>query len=170
MSQGGFLSLRAALTHAGLARALILIDTEAGIEDPARMAGYMQLVDDWLANGLSDSTAAFIEATILGDGWAGAGAWKAKWRTLVPHDVRGCMACLAGRDDVTGKLAGIDVPALVIHGEADAAIALSLAEVLARELPDAELVVVPGAGHAANLTHPEAVNPAIERFLARVTR
>jgi pimeloyl-ACP methyl ester carboxylesterase len=30
--------------------------------------------------------------------------------------------------------------------------------------------VIPGAGHAANLTHPDAVNPAIERFLGRLGR
>jgi len=169
MSQGGFLSLRAALTHPEVVRALILIDTEAGVEDPARMAGYMQLVDAWLANGLSDETADFIEGTILGQGWAGAGAWKAKWKTFARHNVRGCMDCLAGRDDITGKLARIGVPALVLHGADDAAIALSHAELLARELPNAELVVVPGAGHAANLTHFEVVNPAIEAFLERVT-
>ena len=56
----------------------------------------------------------------------------------------------------------------MIHGDADAAIPLSLAKVLARAIPNAELVVVPGAGHAANLTHPKVANPAIERFLARV--
>jgi pimeloyl-ACP methyl ester carboxylesterase len=76
------------------------------------------------------------------------------------------MNTLATRDDVTGKLGQIKVPALVIHGDADAAIELSLAETLTAGLPNAELVVVPGAGHAANLTHPETVNPAIERFLA----
>jgi len=27
-------------------------------------------------------------------------------------------------------------------------------------------VLVPGAGHASNLTHPHLVNPAIEQFLA----
>ena len=54
----------------------------------------------------------------------------------------------------------------MIHGDEDAAIELALAQKLAAGLGDAELVVVPGAGHAANLTHPEAVNPAIERFLA----
>ena len=169
MSQGGFLSLRAALTHPEVACALILIDTEAGVEDPARMAGYMQLVDEWLKGGLSDTTADFIEATILGDRWEGADPWKDKWRKFAPHNVRGCMDCLAGRDDITHRLKEIEVPALVIHGDADAAIALTLAETLVRELPDAELVVVPGAGHAANLTHPQVVNPAIEKFLARVT-
>lgn len=168
MSQGGFLSLRAALTHPEIAKALILIDTQAGQEDPAAMAGYAQLIEGWLANGLSDSTADFIEATILGDGWPGAEAWKAKWRRIAPHDLVGCMDCLAHRDDVTGKLGQIGVPALVIHGDADAAIRLELAQALAETLPDAELVVVPGAGHAANLTHPEVVNPAIEAFLARI--
>lgn len=169
MSQGGFLSLRAALTHPDIVRALILIDTEAGVEDPARMAGYMQLIDEWLAGGLSDSTANFIEATILGDGWSGADPWRDKWRAFAPHNVRGCMDCLAGRDDIAGKLSQIKVPALVIHGEADAAIDLTHAEALARDLPKGELVVIPGAGHAANLTHPDLVNPAIETFLARVT-
>jgi pimeloyl-ACP methyl ester carboxylesterase len=56
-----------------------------------------------------------------------------------------------------------------VHGDADAAISLDLAKALTAGLPDAELVVVPGAGHAANLTHPEIVNPAIARFLERVT-
>jgi pimeloyl-ACP methyl ester carboxylesterase len=168
MSQGGFLSLRAALTHPEMVKALILIDTQAGQEDPAAMAGYAQLIDGWLTNGLSDDTADYIGSVILGDGWSGANAWKAKWRKIAPHDLTGCMDCLAHRDDVTGRLGEIKVPALVIHGDADAAIKLSLAETLARELPDAELVVVPGAGHAANLTHPGVANPAIERFLARV--
>jgi len=168
MSQGGFLSLRAALTHPEIVQALILIDTQAGVEDPEKMAGYAQLVDGWLTGGLSDNTADFIESVILGDGWSGAAAWKAKWRRMAPHDVRGCMECLALRDDIRGKLSAITARALVIHGDADAAIPLALAETLAHGLPHAELVVIEGAGHAANLTHPTPVNAAIERFLAKV--
>ena len=40
MSQGGFLSLRCALAHPELVRALILIDTQAGVEEPERLPGY----------------------------------------------------------------------------------------------------------------------------------
>jgi pimeloyl-ACP methyl ester carboxylesterase len=54
----------------------------------------------------------------------------------------------------------------VIHGEADNSIPLQIGRNLADGLQDAEFVIVPGAGHAANLTHPELVNPQIERFLA----
>lgn len=35
-------------------------------------------------------------------------------------------------------------------------------------IPDAELVVVPGAGHLANLDQPEAFNRALLDFLARL--
>jgi pimeloyl-ACP methyl ester carboxylesterase len=169
MSQGGFLSLRCALTHPQVVRALILIDTQAGCEDPERLKGHMQLAGAWASGGLSDEIAGIVESIILGVDWSGAEAWKAKWRTIAPVNLMGCMETLATRDDLTGKLGQIKVPALVIHGDADAAIDLGLAKTLAAGLPDAELVVVPGAGHAANLTHPETVNSAIERFLAKLS-
>jgi pimeloyl-ACP methyl ester carboxylesterase len=168
MSQGGFLSLRCALTHPEIVRALVLIDTQAGCEDPERLKGHMQLANAWATGGLSDEIAGIVESIILGDNWPGAAAWKAKWRQITPVNMMGCMQTLASRDDVTGKLGQIKVPALVIHGDADAAIELSLAKALAAGLANAELVVVPGAGHAANLTHPEIVNPALERFLAKL--
>jgi pimeloyl-ACP methyl ester carboxylesterase len=165
MSQGGFLSLRCALTHPEIVRALVLIDTQAGVEDAERLEGHMQLVGGWAANGLSDEVAGIVETIILGNGWSGAEAWKAKWRQIKPVNLLGCMQTLASRDDITGKLGQIKVPTLVVHGDADVAIELPLAEKLAAGIAGAELVVVPGAGHAANLTHPETVNPAIEKFL-----
>jgi 3-oxoadipate enol-lactonase len=53
MSQGGFLSLRAALTAPERVRALILLDTQAGTEDPEVVPGYEGLRDTWLAAGRS---------------------------------------------------------------------------------------------------------------------
>ncbi|MEJ0066783.1 MAG: alpha/beta hydrolase [Caulobacteraceae bacterium] len=169
MSQGGFLSLRCALTHPEIVRALILIDTQAGQEDPERLKGHMQLAGAWAEYGLGDDLASIIEGIILGDGWSGAAAWKAKWKQIEPANMLGCMNTLATRDDVTAKLSQIGVPALVVHGDKDAAIELALAEKLAAGLPNAKLVVVPGGGHAANLTHAEIVNPAIAGFLDALT-
>jgi pimeloyl-ACP methyl ester carboxylesterase len=165
MSQGGFLSLRCALTHPEVVRALVLIDTQAGLEDPERMQGYLQLTDEWAASGLKVSTADIVESIILGDAWPGAGPWREKWARFGGVNVKGCMQTLSTRDDITGRLPEIKVPALVVHGNRDAAIELPLAETLAGGLANARLVVVGGAGHAANLTHPEQVNPAIRGFL-----
>ena len=169
MSQGGFLSLRCALTHPEVVRALILIDTQAGTEDVSRLGGYIQLAQNWADNGLDDPTATFIENVILGrPGWDGAAAWKAKWRAMKGVNIIGCMNTLARRDDIHWRLGEIKVPALVIHGDEDAAIDLELAKAMTKGLADAALVEIPGAGHSANLTHPGPVNQAIEAFLAQL--
>jgi pimeloyl-ACP methyl ester carboxylesterase len=59
------------------------------------------------------------------------------------------------------------VPALVLHGAEDALIPVSEAELLAGSLPDAELVIIPEAGHLPNLEQPDAFNDAVRLFLER---
>jgi pimeloyl-ACP methyl ester carboxylesterase len=169
MSQGGFLSLRCALRYPELVRALILIDTQAGVEDPERLPGYQAMVDQWLANGPDQGMLDVIAGLILGEGYPEAPAWQEKWRRQSDENLVQVFTTLATREDIHDRLAEIDVPAIVIHGEADASIALEIGRNLADGLPDAEFVIVPGAGHAANLTHPELVNPQIERFLATLS-
>jgi pimeloyl-ACP methyl ester carboxylesterase len=166
MSQGGFLSLRAALTHLELVRGLILIDTQAGVEDPERLPYYQALLERWNSQGMDDELAETIATIILGQGWEGSGPWKQKWHRLQIGTVNQLFATLAGRDDIHDRLPELGVPALVIHGEQDMAISLDLAHRLCDELPIAELRIIPGAGHASNMTNPELVTPQIERFLA----
>lgn len=166
MSQGGYLSLRAALHHRELVRALVLIDTQAMPEDISKMPGYAQMLGDWAQNGLSAQTATTIEHIILGSGWAGAAEWKAKWARIKPHNLMQCFHTLGARDDVSPLLHDIHVPALVIHGDQDQAITLERAQAMANGLPNSRMRVIGGAGHAANLTHADQVNPIIESFLA----
>ncbi len=168
MSQGGYLSLRCALTHPDLVQALILIDTQALPEDPQKMPGYKAMLEQWAAEGLSDATAGIIEHIILGDGWEGAAAWKAKWKQVQPHNLLASFTTLGSRDDISERIASIHVPALVIHGDQDVAIELDRARQMAQTLPDAQLVVVSGGGHASNLTHADVVTPAIVKFLDRL--
>ena len=167
MSQGGFLSLRCALLEPALVRALVLIDTQAGPEDPEQMMGNRALGEFWLQDGPSESLIGNAERVLLGEHWAGAAAWREKWWHFSPRHFLECLNTLGEREDLTHRLGEISVPALVVHGDADIAIPLAKAEALAAGLR-AELVVVPGAGHAANLTHPEPVNAAMARFLARL--
>ena len=166
MSQGGYLSLRCALTHPGRVRALVLIDTQAMVEDPELMPHHQALLQTWCTSGLSDEIATIVEHTILGESWPGAAAWRDKWKALQPANLVQAFTTLATRDDISEQIARIQVPALVIHGDKDAAIALPRAQAMAKALPHSETVLVAGAGHAANLTHPKPVNAAIEKFLA----
>ncbi len=165
MSQGGFLSLRAALLSPERVSALVLIDTQSGVEDPERLPAYRQMQQTWLQVGPVDELANAIASLIIGDPDLDA-IWIAKWRKLAPETLGAPGDCLLGRDDITDRLAEITCPAIVFHGTADASIPIERAEELCRGLSGcAGVVRVEGAPHAANLTHAEIVNPALRDFL-----
>jgi pimeloyl-ACP methyl ester carboxylesterase len=64
----------------------------------------------------------------------------------------------------------IDVPTLVVHGDADRVVPISNGRSIASRIPNAELVVLPGAGHYPYLEAPELFAEAVRAFLARVER
>jgi pimeloyl-ACP methyl ester carboxylesterase len=77
----------------------------------------------------------------------------------------GTFATLTTRDDITPRIDAIKVPTLVVHGDADAAIPLALANVLVQRIGGAQLAVIAGAGRGeSDASVP--TNTAIERFLA----
>lgn len=163
MSQGGFISLRVALTAPERVEGLILIDTQAGTEDPATVEPYNALHATWLEHGPAP-VREIIASLILGPGeWP---EWFAKWDALEPAQFTAAFRCLMDRDDVTARLPEITAPALIVHGTDDAAIPMAKAEQLRDRLGGpTTLVTVAGGPHASNLTHPAEVNGAIARFL-----
>ena len=82
-----------------------------------------------------------------------------------PEAVARALEALAGRADRRGDLAGISAPALVVVGSEDALTPPPFAETLAQGLPDAELVVIPGAGHLTALERPGEFAAAVGAFL-----
>jgi 3-oxoadipate enol-lactonase len=163
MSQGGFVSLRAALLAPERVDGLVLIDTQAGLEDPAAAASYEQLEDIWMEQGPAP-VQDLVASIILGPGqWD---EWFATWAAWDTDQLRLAFRCLMDRDDIAGRLSEITCPALIVHGTADAAIPLARAEELRDSLGGpAALLPVDGAGHASSLTHAGQVNPALQGFL-----
>jgi pimeloyl-ACP methyl ester carboxylesterase len=167
MSQGGFLSLRVALTAPERVEALILLDTQSGTEAPETVEPYNQLHAAWVEHG-SVAVQDVIAGIILGPGeWP---EWFAKWAALQPDQFTRAFNCLMHRDDITGRLGEISCPALIVHGTADVAIPMAKAEVLRDGISGpTTLVPVEGGPHAANITHADEVNRAIVRFLTALS-
>jgi pimeloyl-ACP methyl ester carboxylesterase len=164
MSQGGFVSMRAALRAPDRVRALILIDTQSGLEDPEALPLYNALHDEWLANGPAGVQQA-IAGLIFGPG-IDPDPWYDKWHAQERSAFTLPFRTLVDRDEITDRLGLITQPALILHGSDDAAIPMWRAEQLRDGLAGStELVVVEGGGHAANMSHPDVVNAAITRFM-----
>ena len=65
-------------------------------------------------------------------------------------------------------LARVETPVLIVHSENDEFIKRDHAEYLARSIPNAELIVLPGASHFAPLQRPTLFNGVMLDFLAGV--
>lgn len=73
-------------------------------------------------------------------------------------------------DELASLAALREVPVTVLCGTHDRLTPLAHSRRIAAELPDAELVVVPGAGHSVNISRHEAVDAALLGLLDRVRR
>lgn len=170
MSQGGFLSLRTALTAPDRVSALVLIDTAADTDSEEILAGYKMMVDTWVQHGPVPDLTGAIANIIIAEPNENA-KWVAKWQGLKTEAIKATANCLLTRDVIDNRLGEIKCPAIIIHGTADTAISMDRAEAMRAGLVGAgKIVAIEGAAHAANLTHPQLVNPPLIEFLRRVTK
>jgi 3-oxoadipate enol-lactonase len=154
-----------------LVRSLILSDTNAGsgtLPEPERSQRVQRRLDD-----LATRTPREI-AERRGPGLLAPGASPELLASIV--DVMAAIrppgyaaaAVALGTADFSTRLACIEVRTLVIHGALDTVIPPGVGEDLARRIPCARLVLLPGAGHASNQQVPEAYNQALRAFLEDV--
>jgi 2-hydroxy-6-oxonona-2,4-dienedioate hydrolase len=69
------------------------------------------------------------------------------------------------QDRIEEKLPKVQAPTLVVRGERDRIVSQRWAEEVARLLPNARLVVIPGAAHAINFSYPAAFRSVLVPFL-----
>ena len=158
LSLGGYLSLAFHLAHPESTRALMLFDTGPGYrsEDGRRR---------W--NAMAEELARGVDERGLAALGGGAEVRRAEHRSIrgLALAARGILAQRDAR--VIESLPGIAVPALVLWGERDEAF-VKPGEYMAAKIPGAVRVVLPGAGHAANLDQPRAFNTAVASFVESV--
>lgn len=83
--------------------------------------------------------------------------------------MRGVQAARPSLYALTGQLAEVSVPVLIMAGDEDEG-CLEPALMLKRTIPASGLVILPQTGHTANLEEPEVFNAAVDRFLAAIDR
>jgi non-heme chloroperoxidase len=94
-------------------------------------------------------------------------AFQASWNLAVTASATAAVACIGTwATDFRDDLPRIDVPILVIHGDADQVLPLDkTASRLPELIKDVHLVVVEGGPHAIPWTHADQVNTALLDFI-----
>jgi 2-succinyl-6-hydroxy-2,4-cyclohexadiene-1-carboxylate synthase len=170
-SLGGRFCLHLALAQPELVDALVLVGATAGLRSE-RERHERRAADEALAGRIeTEGVAAFL------DWWLD----RPLFATLSPaqaglDDRRGNMAeGLASSLRLTGtgqqeplwdRIGGLDMPVLLIAGERDEKFAAIGRQLAAAIGTNAELVLIPGAGHACHLERPDAFCLTLADFLA----
>ncbi|WP_322817451.1 alpha/beta fold hydrolase [Tepidiforma sp.] len=160
LSLGGYMSLAFHLAHPARVRALMLFDTGPGYRNPAGREAW---------NRTAEARARAFETHGLQALGPGAEVRIAQHRSAkgLAHAARGMLAQFDSR--VIESLQTIRVPTLVLVGEHDEPF-LGATDYMATKIPGARKVIVPAAGHAANIDNPPAFNAAVAEFLATLPR
>ena len=156
LSLGGYMSLAFYLLHPERVRALLLFDTGPGYNNPKGR-------ESWNQDFALRRARAFEERGLDAVGRSPEVA-LATHRSAqgLAHAARGMLAQFDDR--VIRSLPNVGVPTLVLVGADDQQF-LAAADYMADKIPDARKVVIPDAGHAANVDQPEAFNAAVVEFL-----
>lgn len=153
-SYGGFVCLDFAARHPDLVSAVVLLDApHPDHEESDDLLAYAEEEERLIEEGKLE------EATDLNVSyWGIPGHLRPMVRRSLEFDVREV-------EEV--DLSAVRAPTLVIVGGQDNADFREMAERLARELPNAELVVIPGAGHLPSVDRPDATLELVKPFLDR---
>jgi pimeloyl-ACP methyl ester carboxylesterase len=156
LSLGGYMSLAFNRVHPERVSALLIIDTGPGFRNDEAREGWNQnalrTAQRWETEGLGRLEGGSAETRLArhrsADGLARAG------RGMLTQADAG----------VINSLPTIGVPSIVVVGADDKPF-LNAADYMAAKIPGARKVVIPNAGHSANIDQPEAFNTAIVDFL-----
>jgi 3-oxoadipate enol-lactonase len=163
VSLGGAIGTTLAIRHPDRIRSLMLCCSSAQFGPPSgwrdraetvREVGLMSIQDmlfgRWFTPNYGDTSHA-----------------EAMLERVNPEGYAACCEALAVFD-ARDRLGDVHVPTLIIAGADDIATPVDHAEELARGIRGAEFVLVPEAGHLANLERPVPVTHAMLRHLERI--
>ena len=98
-------------------------------------------------------------------------AVQASWNVAAGCSATASLACVpTWHEDFRKDLSRIDIPTLVIHGDADRILPIAASgQRTASLIKGARLVVIKGGPHAINWTHADELNPELVNFLGKGT-
>jgi len=170
LSLGGRIAEEFALTYPDSLSALVLVDAALGGHQfsAAFMPTLGALFEGAREGRLAEAKAGWMAAPLFAQSRTSPDVAARLGQMVDEHTGWGLQnpdPHLAMSPPTRDRLSEITAPTLVIVGEHDLPDFHAVADILAAEIPGAQKVVLPGAGHMANMDAPEAFNEAVLGFL-----
>lgn len=164
-SMGGYVSLAFAHAYPGILAGLGLVSTQASADTPERRQARLKTAEAVHHKG------AKLVASNMVDHLTSKAELIAPINDMILHahpaGIAGSLKGMAERQDMTGALADIHVPAVVLAGTADQILGQDKMQTLAQMLPMGWLVEVPGGGHMLMMEEPQMVADALRQVIQK---
>lgn len=171
-SMGGYVTMGVLRIAPRLPRALVLADTRAGADTSEGRAARRTTLALLEREGPSGIARDMLPKLLGRTTQEESPDIESNLRRVIKQQsapaIRSAIERMMHRPDSHAVLKNVSVPTLVVVGQEDTLTPAADAEKLAAAIPAAELVVVPRAGHFANLEQPALFNAALTSFLSRL--
>jgi 3-oxoadipate enol-lactonase len=169
LSMGGYIAWQFFRKYRDQLKALILCDTRAIADSPEQAAGRHKLAEQVLSLGPNAAVDAMLPRLVSPKTAERQPGVVSDLRKMMlrnsPVSIAAALRGLAERPDCTPMLPTIDVPTLVLCGQADQITPAAEMKTMAEAIPGAKYVEVPDAGHMSPMENADVVNASIDRFL-----
>jgi pimeloyl-ACP methyl ester carboxylesterase len=173
LSMGGCIAWQFVRKYPDRVKALIACDTRVVADTAEAADGRFKTAEKALSSGAVVVADAMIPRLFSDQSRERQPAVVEATRQVIlrtePEGLAAGLRGLATRPDVSDQARRCALPTLAIVGEHDVISTADEMRGWASKMPNAEVVIVPGAGHMAPLENPQVVNDAIEKFLASLS-
>jgi 3-oxoadipate enol-lactonase len=171
LSMGGYVALRTAEREPKRIQGLVLCDTKSESDADAgklKRAADLRLIQE---QGLEAFADRFSKAVLAPSNVPNTALLDRVRRMILGNPtegVQGALIALATRTDTTASLSRIQVPTLILVGEADAVTPPAAAAAMKERIAHAKMAAIPNAGHMSNLENPSVFNTHLMEFLGGI--
>ncbi|MBC6458033.1 alpha/beta fold hydrolase [Actinomadura sp. HBU206391] len=175
LSMGGYVTMALCRRHPEKILGMLLADTKAAADPDAVRQNRLRMADQISAD---DSVGILVEEvlprlvgpTTFRQRALVYGRVRGLVRSAPPRAVAWAQRAMAARPESFDVLRGMRVPTLVITGAEDELTTEGDARAMTDALPNAELMVIPRAGHLSAVEQPELFNQAVAEFVSALAR
>ena len=166
-SMGGVIAMRFALDYPEMARAIVVASSSSEVNE-RNVQRFRDWIDEVHQKGLGAFVDTYVEGRFHPDFVRSKPEFMTRWKDeWTGNDLGGWTqgALAMTKYNYTSELHRISCPTLVVTGDADKSVGVGGSVIIHRNIPGAQLEILPDIAHGIAREKPDLFNNALQEFL-----
>jgi len=172
LSMGGYIALKAILSHPERFTSMILSDTSCMADTPEGKEKRVNTIENIAKNGIEKYAEESLKKLFAIESFTTNRDEVAFVRQMIVNTSRqtlyNTLHALAARKDTCGQLQDINLPVLIMVGKEDVITPLEAAMYMHEKIKDSILQIIGHAGHLSNMENHVEYNDKLRMFIASI--